>query len=530
MHDHDHAHEAAGRRRRHWASGIGLTMALALALSAPAMAEELVIAIPDEFPTLAAPWGYQAQTALVLRNVHEPLLDRDPATGNLIPGLATNWEQIDDTTWRFHLREGVTFHDGSPFNAEAAAFSINDTYSAENRNDPVYAPISTRAAIPFEAVVVDDYTIDIVSEQLKPLLLGHIFTAGISSMEQLTERPETFGDTPIGTGAWKFVSWDRGAGYTLERNPDWWGLDSEDIEHTPDFDRVQFLIRPEVSSRIAAVRAGEADFAWDLPAEECASQLGDNCVEGPSPIVSYVRIDTPHPTLGDPRIREALAISIDRDGIGQALLGGAPPASQLDVMGALGFIEDLEPFPYDPDRARELIQEAEADGVDTSLTVSLLGRRASFAGDELVLEVLQAGWTDLGFDISADMMESAAYNAIFVGGSDTYEEGRAALFLLRWPNDLFDAGRTVQSHLFCPGGVNIECQPELEARAREAMSLPDAEREVAMQELLRDFNKDMNHLMFIPLNELRIFHGVGDRVDWAPRQDMWLYAREFQRR
>jgi peptide/nickel transport system substrate-binding protein len=88
--------------------------------------------IPDEFPTLAAPWGYQAQTALVLRNIHEPLLDRDPATGNLIPGLATSWEQIDELTWRFHLREGVTFHDGSPFNAKAAAYAINDTYAPEN--------------------------------------------------------------------------------------------------------------------------------------------------------------------------------------------------------------------------------------------------------------------------------------------------------------------------------------------------------------------------------------------------------------
>jgi peptide/nickel transport system substrate-binding protein len=400
----------------------------------------------------------------------------------------------------------------------------------ENRGDPAYAPISTRASIPFEAVVVDDYTIDIVSEERKPLLLGHIFTAGIASMEQLTERRETLGEEPVGTGAWRFVSWERGAGYTIERNPDWWGLNSDDVQHTPDFERVQFLIRPEVSSRIAAVRAGEADFAWDLPAEECFSQLGDNCVEGPSPIVSYVRIDTPHPTLGDPRIKEALAISIDRDTIGQALLGGAPAASQLDVMGALGFIEDLEPFPYDPDRARELIEEAAADGVDVELEISLLGRRASFAGDEQVLEVLQAVWSELGFNISAEMMESAAYNAIYVGGTETYEEGRAALFLLRWPNDLFDAGRTVQSHIFCPGGVNTECQPDLEQRGRAAMALPDAEREIAMQEALREFNKNMDYFMFIPLNELRIFHGVGDRVEWTPRQDLWLYARELQRR
>lgn len=494
------------------------------------LADQLTLAIDDEFPTLAAPWGYQPQTSLVLRNIHEALLDRDSETAELIPGLATEWEAVDEVTWRFTLRQGVSFHDGSPFNAEAAAFSINDTYAEENAGEPAYSPISARAAIKFEARVVDEYTIDLVSDEPNPLLLAQVYATGISSMEQLQERPESFESEPIGTGPYRFVEWQRGSGYTLEVNDDWWGWDSDDAQHKPSYQRVVFLVRPEVSSRIAAVRAGEADFAWDLPAEECQAQLDESCVTGPNPTVSYVRIDTPHPTLGDPRVKEALAISIDREAIGEQLLGGAPPASQMDVEGTFGYVGDIEPFEYDPERAAELLAEAEADGVDLDIEIRLLGREASFAGDEQVLEVLQAAWTDLGLNISAEMMETAAYNDIYLGGPGGYEEGRAALFLLRWPNDTFDVARTIQSAIFCDANTTIECHEDLEERAKDTMSLVGEEREPPTIEVMRDFNKNMDYFYIIPVNELRIFHGLRDGVEWTPRPDIWLRVAEFSPR
>lgn len=492
-----------------------------------AKVREIVIAIPDEFPTLSTPWGYQAQTALVLRNIHEPLLDRDPVTADLIPGLATEWSQIDDVTWRFKLREGVNFHDGSPFNAEAAAFSINDTFGPEKAGEGPYAPISSRANVKFKAEVVDEFTVDIVSDSVNPILLGYLFTAGISSMEQLKERPETFDSQPVGTGPYRFVEWNRGDSYVIEANPDWWGLNDEGVKFAPSYDRVVFVIRPEVSSRIAALQAGEVDFAYDLPADECFSALGDECIAGPNPTVSYVRMDTPHPTLNDPRVKEALAISVDRELIGTALLGGATPASQLDVAGALGFVDDIDPFPYDVERAKSLLADARADGVDLDVEIGLFGRNASFAGDTQVLETLQASWSALGLNIKAEMLESAAYNGLFVGGTETYVEGRAALWLLRWPNDLFDAARTIAGQISCPGGVNIECHKELEQRAKDSQQLLGAERGLAMQEVLRDFNKDLRYFQFIPLNELRVFHGVASEVEYTPRPDLWVYAREF---
>lgn len=492
------------------------------------LADELVIAIDGESPTLARPWAYKADQGLVMRNVLESLIERDAETADFIPGLATEWEQVDDLTWRFQLRENVEFHDGSPFNAEAAAFSFNDTFSEENADDPPYVPVQGRLGgnLP-EAVVVDEFTIDISTESPQPVLLSHISSAPISSMEQLEERPETFESEPIGTGPYRFVEWNRGSSYTLEVNEDWWGWESEEIQQKPSYAKVTFLVRPEVSSRIAAVRAGEADFAWDLPVDECQSELGDNCVQAPNPTTSLVRIDTPHPTLGDPRVKEALAISIDRVGIGEALFGGAPPASQLDVEGALGFNDQIEPFEYNPERAEELLDEARADGVDLDIEIELYGREGSFVGDRQLLEVLQNTWSDLGLNINAQMLDIASYNDIWVGGPANYEEGRSAIFMIRLDNDLFDAARMFSITLDCEGLINIECIEDLDERYREAMGLPPEERQAAFEEIQRDAYADVENLVFVPINELRLFHGVGDDVEWEPRPDVFVFAREF---
>ncbi|MGI8643219.1 MAG: ABC transporter substrate-binding protein, partial [Thermomicrobiales bacterium] len=154
---------------------------------------KVTLAMSVEPDTLENWRAYSTDGHPVLRNVMEALLNRDPETNELIGELATSWEQTDDVTWRFSLREDVTFHNGDPFNAEVAAFGINYTWSPEN-NFQIYQYVGPD----MNATVVDEYTIDVTTESPDPILPSRLYFSPIPNMIQVMERPETLPDEPIG--------------------------------------------------------------------------------------------------------------------------------------------------------------------------------------------------------------------------------------------------------------------------------------------------------------------------------------------
>jgi len=218
----------AGRWRRLAPQALVLVLALVLSGCQPvqpaasgddaAMAgEEVVIAVGIEPVSLDAWRSFAGTGGPGFRNAIEQLINRDFTTGEFVPILATSWERLNDTTIRFTLREGVTFHDGSPFNAEAAAASINHTFDADNAFD-LLDFLGTMSA---EAV--DEYTLDISTPEPDPILLGKVEWVGISSAKQLAEDPDAYHTEIVGTGPYKFVEWRKGESITYEANPDWWG-------------------------------------------------------------------------------------------------------------------------------------------------------------------------------------------------------------------------------------------------------------------------------------------------------------------
>ena len=183
----------------YWAASLAAGLLLSTSVAVGQEQTTIRIAIPLEHPSLGSYWGYSAKEGLVHRQIHEPLVDRDPVTNVLVPGLALSWERAEPTIWEFKLREGVTFHDGSPFNAEVAAFGINWTY------DPVKAYV-VQTLLPdqeYRAEAVDEYTLRVHTGIPDPIYPERAFAVGIPSMEQILERPETYETTPIGTGAYR---------------------------------------------------------------------------------------------------------------------------------------------------------------------------------------------------------------------------------------------------------------------------------------------------------------------------------------
>src|SRR5687767_4913892 len=231
-------HQGGEMMRIHPVAGLAaLPLAVALAVSSGSVhaAEEgEVVIVLSEEPDMIDPCEASRSNVgrIVKQNVTETLTEIDPDDGSITPRLATEWEQVDDTTWRFKLQEGITFHDGEPFNAEAAKTAIERTL--DERID-CEIRIKFFGGMEVTPVVVDEHTLDIKTAEPAPILPTMMGTMTMTSPNTVVgERTRD----PIGTGPYRFVSWTPGTSVVLERFADYWG-------EAPEVAKVTYVFRGE---------------------------------------------------------------------------------------------------------------------------------------------------------------------------------------------------------------------------------------------------------------------------------------------
>ncbi|MEX0740085.1 MAG: ABC transporter substrate-binding protein, partial [Pseudohongiella sp.] len=361
-----------------------------LAGNAAAEADEtFVVAVPQEPQDLAAQAIYKEVNAPGLRNVIEPLIMSNPKTGEFVPVLATKWERIGDDRLRLHIREGVTFHDGTPMDAEAVATSIEFVWDPENAfTIQEYAGPGV-----ITATVESDNTVIVHSSEPDPMLDFRMTLTGITSQRQIEENPSEHYTHPLGTGPYQFDEWNRGSNWKASRYDDWWGWEADVAYGTnkPQFDALEFRFRTESSARMAMMQAGEADIVNAPQASDCAradEYEEFRCVTGPSDRYLYGRLDHSlyaDERLQDERVREAIFIAVDYAGLSSILGLASVPQGQMGTPDMTGFNDTLEQYEYDLQRALELLAEARADGVDVDgLEVEVMGRNDTPRIGELV--------------------------------------------------------------------------------------------------------------------------------------------------
>ena len=501
------------------------------ALSAPE--GTLVVAVNQEPQDLAAQGAYKEINATGLRNVMETLIAVDPQTGGLIPVLATAWERVDGNTLRFTIREGVTFHDGSPMTAEAVATSINWVWSPENAfTIQEYAGPGT-----ITASAIDESTVEVTSDKADPLLEFRMTLGGISSAEQLANSPEKHFDTPVGTGPYKFVEWARGQYWTAAANDSWWGLEADDAYGTtkPDFAELRFVFRSEDATRAAMVQSGEAQIAMFPSAAECeraGEDEGYSCVTGPSTTYLYGRLDHSlhaDPILADPRIREAVFLSLDIEGIAGLYGMASVPQGQLGARGTIGFNDNVGPYEYDPERAMELLSAAEADGHDLSgLSIEVVGRDTT-PRIKPIVEAIGAmlGSVGIGSEIRVQTPQEFNPRVRIAGYSN--EPGRQMMQVHVKQNPSGDYGLLLLSNYACPNiddptgpsRSSVYCDPEFDGELSEAMASFGDERDRSMQELVKYVHD--RHLI-VPLALLDRGYLVKDGIDFVFGTDHRIQA------
>ena len=491
----------------------------------PAMEQdsELIVAVAAEMASLEATLAASEVNCNGCLNVVEPLVTRDFTTGEMLPLLATSWERVDDRTIQFTLREGVTFHDGAPFNAEAVAVSINHMWEAELVND-----LRGFLGGELSAEAVDEFTVNVSAADPDPILLQKMYFVAITSPKQIQEAPDTYATQLIGTGPYMLEEWRRGESISYVVNPDWWGHDNpEEALGSVSFDRLVWRFLPEDTVRAAAAQAGEVHIAQFVTPEQCTSADGDDSLR----CASVASVETMFARMGnqglfeDIRVRQALNLAIDKDLIVETLLGGAATVTgQIVNETATGHNPNLEPYPYDPDEARALLEAAAADGVDVGQEFTLASRAGLHAGSAEVIQAIEAMLDEVGFNATAEILPPDTFNPLFSQHWSDLEGQPSWVAVHLHGNEILDLWFSYGVYFACEGVISLYCNPDFDVLWEEARTLTGEARDLKLQEAAQVAYDDAAYGLVAHLD---LAYLISEDLDWEVKLDHRLQAKEM---
>lgn len=434
---------------------------------------------------------------VVLQNISETLTELDVrGDEGLMPRLATSWEDLGDGTWQFRLREGVTFSDGSAFDANDVKHSFDRVFSDQITCESRRYFADT--ALTLE--VVDDATVNITAEPAQPILplLASLVTIVPS------ETPMEFVREPVGTGPYVLSEWTAGQQIVLDRRDDYWG-------EAPAVTKATYVFRSEPAVRAAMVETGEADLAPQITEVEATNPETDFTY--PNAETVYLRIDQTVEPMGDIRVRRALNAAIDREAfIGTVLAEGTELATAMVPPTTLGWNADLEPPAYDPDQARAWLEEAEADGVNVSAPVEVIARTENFPHVAEVGEALVQMLNEVGFNATLRMVEVAEHEQYY---SKPYPEGRPAqLVVAQHDNSRGDPVFSMYFKYHSQGTQSGVNDPKVDDLIERATAATGEERTALWSELFAYVHDEIvaDGLLFHMVGHSR----VGPRLEFTP--------------
>jgi peptide/nickel transport system substrate-binding protein len=417
------SHETRPRAQRAGWRG-GLLAALLLALLGTAAAQPgtvLRLAIPAD-PLMNPILGTDAAAVPINRFFFNALTRPDPETFEPRPDLATSWEVSEDgLRWTFELVDNATWHDGEPFTAEDVKFTY-DTILDPNNNSPRRSAIAVIESVE----VVDDYTVRFhLSSPLGSFPTIASYNVGIVPRhvlegQNIAEATEFNTRHPISTGPYEIASVTPGSQYEFVANPDY-------FKGAPPIERVIFKVLPDVNTQVAQLLSGELDYAVVQPTNLPALQRSNRVKIQSVPYLGFEHIsfNYEHPLFSDPRVRLAMIYGLDREAIIQSVMGGEAVigVGPIPPVFPWAFDDELEPVPYDPDRARELLAEAGwtpgPDGVlqkDGERFAFEIGVDQGNPTRERTTLIAQQAYQALGMDVGVRVDEWPVYVQKLLGG------------------------------------------------------------------------------------------------------------------
>lgn len=429
----------------------------------------------------------------VQHQIYDRLLDYKDGTTELEPALATEWSASEDgLTWTFKLSEGVKFHDGTDFNAEAVQVNFERWWDREH-------PLGFRNAGKTYAIweglfggykgdensfvqeirTVDDYTIEFVLKEpfaAFPAAIGSGYF-GIASPAAIEQAGAEYG-TPsaqaVGTGPYKFVEWRTGDRIVLEANSEYWN-------GAPQSQDLVFRFIKEPSARLAELRAGSIDFTVDITPDQLGELQSDSNlqeVRRPPFNVGYLALNPAYEPLSKPEVRQAIAMALNRKTIVESFWSGLATSDSHFTPPSMQQYQDptLDDYEYDPDTAQQMIADAGyPNGFDLELWYMPVSR-PYYPTPKPIAEAFAADLGAIGINVSLNTKDWAAYL------DDRLKEPGYQAFMLGWTGDYGDPDNFLYYH-FGPGGTkdigNWE-DPELFRLLTEARAESDESKRVEL--------------------------------------------------
>lgn len=502
-----------------------ISTALTLAIALPALAQEtldpnakpggdIVITYKDDVATLDPAIGYDWQNWSMIKSLFDGLMDYEPGTTTLRPGLADSYELSDDgLAYTFHLRPGVKFHNGREVTAEDVKYSLDRVTDPKTQSPGAgffgsikgYAEAAAGTAQGLAGVtVVDPMTVKIELSRPDATFL-HLMALNFASVvpkEAVEASGADFGKQPVGTGAYRLREWVIGQRVVFEKNPDHWraGL--------PYLDSITFEIGQEPVVALLRLQNGEVDVPGDgIPPAKFQEVMADpeqaaRVVEGGQLHTGYVTMNVTTPPFDKPEVRRAVNMALNKERIVQMINNRAVPASQPLPPSMPGYTADYAGYPHDVEAAKKLMADAGlSDGIDTELYVMNTDPNPRIA------QAIQQDLSQIG--IRAEIRALAQANVIEAGGN-----GSAPMIWsggMAWIADFPDPSNFYGPILGCAGaeagGWNWSkyCDANLDAAAAAADAMAGADQAEARLKAWSDvYMKVMEDAAWAPVfNEQR---------------------------
>jgi peptide/nickel transport system substrate-binding protein len=419
-------------------------------------------------------------------NIYDQVLRVAKNGQEVEPCLAESYDLSDDLlTYTFHLRPGVVFHDGTPLKASDVKYCLDRVAFAEDSGW-----LSLFTAVESTEAPDDSTFVLHVKEPWAPMLANMaLFAASIyPEAAHAAQGPDLF-EHPIGTGPFVFDSWQKGASIVIKKNPNYW------IEGQPYLDEVTFSIVADANTRVVQLQGGDMDIASDAPFSQIDSLNADENIDvlvAPVGRVDYVAINHTRPPFDDVKVRQALNYAVDKEAIIQAVLYGKGQVAQSGLPRMRFWNEEIEPYPYDPEKAKQLLSESSASGGFSTT----LGVTAGEPVDGAVATILKDQLAAVGVEVEIYEQEGAA---LYV---DTFQGMDYDLVIQYHTTDTVDASQITRYAMasradgtgaLWTGYIN----PRIDELAKQALAEQDPDKRQEMYYEIQKLGFDDAYILYL---------------------------------
>ncbi len=510
--------------------------------------DSITLVLPEEpvavnsFGTI----GASLNASVTKHNLQDPLTWQSGEDLRIVPTSATTgWEQMDADTWRFQLRQGVKFHNGEAWNAQASLPSF------ASQGNPASEGDSINYTGPYTAQVVDEFTVDLNCAEPCPIFPNTAFFLDFEAPQWVTTTPEEEqARQSIGFGPYKLVEWQPGVDITQEAYEDYVPVGDHFEFQKPFIKNSRWVWRGETTVMVAMVQSGEADIAWDVSVDAAGSLPPDMIRAGTSAETFALTINTIwHPELKKLKVRQAMVHAINCQEMIETLYRGFTTCrGNIIWPGIIGATErNTAPYEYNPDLSRQLLQEA---NYDPKNEISIMGRASRIPKNVEVYESVQAYLQDVGMNVTIELVEAsirsertqcgvgkATQEVLAASGRNpevdtpTNADFQAAIdkgsadcpygdLIENEPsNETLDFGRQLNYYMSCASIRSLVCDPSpggIQDQIAAALAASGEDRQQRLQALADIFHDDV---LMITLFDLPVIYAVDPKLNWKPRLD-----------